>query len=223
MIQPARVNSVVGLRPSLGLISRDYVVPLGPHLDTTGPMGRSVTDVAILLNALASVDENDPKTADAAALAGVDFTQYLSLDEARKVRVGVILPTQQVADFVASVKAASAANPGKAPTDEEIQALMAAMLLPPGGGDPTPALEALKAQGIEVVAIDDSALPWVDIDTASPQLPYDFKAGIADFFDKVGEDAPITSLADVIALNNEDPANPRPTARATANGPLPTS
>jgi len=210
MIQPSRVNSVVGLRPSLGLISRDYVVPLGPHLDTTGPMGRSVTDVAILLNALAGVDENDPKTADAAALAGVDFTQYLSLDEARKVRVGVILPTQQVTNFVAAVKAAAEANTGKAPTDEELQAIVAAMLLPPVAGDTAPAIEALKAQGIEVVAIDDSTLPWPDLDTAQPQLPYDFKAGIADFFAKVGEGAPITSLADVVALNNEDPANRAP-------------
>ena len=58
-------------------------------------MGRSVTDVALLLNAMAGVDENDPKTADAAALAGVDFTQYLSLDEARKLRVGVIIPSTQ--------------------------------------------------------------------------------------------------------------------------------
>lgn len=210
MIQPTRVNGVVGMRPSLGLISRDYVVPLGPHLDTTGPVGHSVTDVAILLNALKGVDENDPKTADAAALADVDFTQYLSLDEARKVRVGVILPTQQVADFVAAVTAAAEANNAAAPTDEEMQAIVAAMLLPPSAGDTAPAIEALKAQGIEVVVIDDSTLPWPDMDTAQPQLPYDFKAGIADFFATVGEGAPITSLADVVALNNEDPANRAP-------------
>lgn len=210
MIQPTRVNGVVGMRPSLGLISRDYVVPLGPHLDTTGPVGHSVTDVAILLNALKGVDENDPKTADAAALADVDFTQYLSLDEARKVRVGVILPTQQVADFVAAVTAAAAANNAAAPTDEEMQAIVAAMLLPPVAGDTAPAIAALQAQGIEVVAIDDSTLPWPDMDTAQPQLPYDFKAGVADFFATVGEGAPITSLADVVALNNEDPANRAP-------------
>jgi amidase len=210
MIQPARVAGIVGLRPSQGLISRDYVVPLGPHLDTTGPMARSVTDVALLLNVLQGVDENDAKTADAAALAGVDFTQYLSLDEARKVRVGVILPTQQVAGFVAAVKAAAEAQTGKAPTDDELAEIVAAMVLPPGGGDPTPAIAALAAQGIEVVTIDDSTLPWPDVDTAQPQLPYDFAAGVADFFAKVGEGAPITSLADVVALNNEDPANRAP-------------
>jgi amidase len=210
LIQPARVNSIVGMRPSLGLISRDFVVPLGPHLDTPGPMGRSVTDVAILLNALAGVDENDPKTADAAALAGVDFTGYLSLDEARKVRVGVILPTQQLAGIVASVQPALEASLGRAPTEEEVQEFLATAFLPAIGGDQSPAIEALKAQGIEVVVIDDGALPWPDMDTAQPQLPYDFKAGVADFFAKVGEGAPITGLADVIAINNEDPANRAP-------------
>ena len=209
MIQPARVNSVVGLRPSLGLISRDYVIPLGPHLDTTGPMGRSVTDVAILLNALKGVDENDPKTTDAAALADVDFTQYLSLDAARKVRVGVIVPTQQLAGFVAAVQPALAGALGRAPTDAEVQEYITQFVVPELGGDQSATLDALKAQGIEVVTIDDSTLPWPSMDTAQPQLPYDFDAGVTEFFAKVAG-APITSLADVIAINNEDPANRAP-------------
>ena len=53
LMQPARYNGVVGMRPSQGLISRDHVIPLGPDLDTPGPMGRSVTDVALLLKAMA--------------------------------------------------------------------------------------------------------------------------------------------------------------------------
>ncbi len=97
LIQPARVNSVAALRPSQGLISRDRIVPLGEALDTPGPMGRSLMDVALMLNAMAGVDENDPKTADAAALADVDFTEFLSLDQARDLRVGVIIPAQDAA------------------------------------------------------------------------------------------------------------------------------
>ena len=209
LIQPARVNSIVGMRPSLGLISRDYVVPLGPHLDTPGPMGRSVTDVAILLNALKGVDENDPKTADAAALADVDFTQYLSLDEARKVRVGVILPNKQVGDLLAAYRPALEASLGRAPTDAELQEIAETMLLPLFGFNQPAALDALKAQGIEVVEIDDATLPWTDKDTAQPQLPYDFAAGVAALFGQM-EGAPITSLADVVAINNEDPANRAP-------------
>ena len=209
MIQPARVNSVVGMRPSKGLISRDYVVPLGPHLDTPGPMGRSVTDVAILLNALKGVDENDPKTADAAALADVDFTQYLSLDEARKVRVGVIMPNKEVGDLLAAYRPALEASLGRAPTDAELQEIAETVILPLFGFNQPAALDALKAQGIEVVEIDDATLPWTDKDTAQPQLPYDFNAGVAALFGKM-DGAPITSLADVVAINNEDPANRAP-------------
>jgi len=209
MIQPTRVNGVVGMRPSLGLISRDYVVPLGPHLDTTGPVGHSVTDVAILLNALKGVDENDPKTDDAAALADVDFTQYLSLDEARKVRVGVILPNKEVGDLLAAYRPALEASLGRAPTDAELQEFAGSMILPLFGFNQPAALEALKAQGIEVVAIDDATLPWTNQDTAQPQLPYDFNAGVAALFGQM-EGAPITSLADVVAINNEDPANRAP-------------
>lgn len=205
MIQPARVNGVVGLRPSQGLISRDYVVPLGPHLDTTGPMGRSVTDVAILLNALKGVDKNDPKTADAAVLADVDFTQYLSLDAARKVRVGVIMPNQMVEAYRPAVAAAL----GHTPTAEELQEFAEAMIFPLFGFSQSAALEALKAQGIEVVEIADATLPTTSMDTAQPQLPYDFKAGVAALFSQVAN-APITSLADVVAINNEDPANRAP-------------
>ena len=210
LIQPSRVASMVGMRPSQGLVSRDFVIPLGPHLDTPGPMGRSVTDVAILLNSMAGVDANDPKTADAAALDGADFTQYLSLDEARKVRVGVIQPNTRVGGILAAFKPGLEAQLGREATKEELMALAETAILPLLGGDPTPAVEALKSQGIEVVEIDDSTLPWLDTDTAQPQLPYDFKAGVADLFAKVGEAAPISSLADVVALNSEDPDNRAP-------------
>ena len=113
LVQPARYNGVVGMRPSQGLISRDHVIPLGPDLDTPGPMGRSVTDVALLLTAMAGMDANDPKTADAAALAGTDFTQYLSLDEARKLRVGVIIPTQAISASLQQNEALLQAFAGK--------------------------------------------------------------------------------------------------------------
>ena len=76
---------------------RDDVIPLGPDLDTTGPMGCSLADVAALLTVMAGVDKNDPKTSDVASLAGTDFTQFLSLDQARKLRVGVIILDQTVA------------------------------------------------------------------------------------------------------------------------------
>ena len=171
LIQPARVNSIVGMRPSLGLISRDYVVPLGPHLDTTGPMGRSVTDVALLLNVLKGVDENDPKTADAAALAGVDFTQYLSLDEARKVRVGVILPTQQLAGIAASINRRRKRAWASAPTEEEVQAVLASDAPPATRRRPEPRRwRRSRRRGSRWWPSTTATLPWPDMDTAQPTV-----------------------------------------------------
>jgi amidase len=209
LIQPSRVNSVVGLRPSQGLVSRDYVVPLGPDLDTPGPIGRSLTDVAIMLTIMAGVDENDAKTSDAASLAGVDFTQFLSLEEAQKLRVGVIMPNQAAKQGLQGKQQLIKAVLGKELSEEELQALLAEVVLPELGGDPTAAIEALKAQGIEVVEIDDATLPPA-VDTAQPQLPYGFQDAVASFFAGLGAPAPISSLADVVAVNNKDLANRAP-------------
>ncbi|MCB0255452.1 MAG: hypothetical protein KDI55_17165 [Anaerolineae bacterium] len=209
LIQPARVDGVVGMRPSQGLISRDHVVPLGSYLDTPGPMGRSLTDVAIMLTAMAGVDPNDAKTSDAASLDGVDFMQFLSLDEARKLRVGVIRPDTQAAATVASYAEMLGQLAGKELTEAEQQALLEEVVLPQLGGDPDVAIAALKAQGIEVVEIPDDTLP-PSFDTAQPQLPYDFQHSVAEFFSGIGDTAPVKSLGDVVAINNQDPTNRAP-------------
>ena len=62
---PASVNGVVGLKPTLGLVSRHNIVPLAHSQDTAGPMGRTVRDVALLLAAMAGSDPADPATRDA--------------------------------------------------------------------------------------------------------------------------------------------------------------
>ena len=77
LIAPASANGVVGMHPSLGLVSRDRVIPLTSQTDTPGPVARTVADAATMLTAIAGVDERDPATEDAAALTGVDFTSFL--------------------------------------------------------------------------------------------------------------------------------------------------
>ena len=133
IVQPGRYNGVVALRPSLGLVSRDYVIPLGPDLDTTGPMGRSLADVAALLTVMAGVDKNDPKTSDAASLAGVDFTQFLSLDQARKLRVGVISSTRRWPPSWSPIEQNIEKALGHPMTDAEIQDFAREMNLPAAG------------------------------------------------------------------------------------------
>jgi len=86
---PASVNGVVGIKPTLGLVSRTHVVPISHSQDTAGPMGRSVRDVAALLTAMAGSDPADGATKDADAHR-VDFTAGLTPDALRGKRIGVM-------------------------------------------------------------------------------------------------------------------------------------
>jgi len=201
LIQPARVNSVTALRPSQGLVSRDYVIPLGSHLDTPGPMGRTLSDVAVLLNAMIGVDAADPKTSDAASLANTDFTQFLSLEKAKKLKVGVMLFEQTIA----AKKTAMEKEMGKALSEEDLNSQIP-MIVP---GNPNQAIEALKSQGIEVVEIKQADLPN-SVDTAQPQLSYGFHADLDAFFKGLNKPAPMSTTREVVEFNKKDMANRAP-------------
>lgn len=86
---PAAINGIVGFKPTVGLVSRTYVVPISHSQDTPGPMTRSVLDAARVLNAIAGTDAADPATAEADARR-VDFTAGLRPDALRGVRIGVM-------------------------------------------------------------------------------------------------------------------------------------
>ena len=87
---PAAVNGVVGLKPTVGLVSRNGIVPIAPSQDTAGPMARSVEDAAILLAAIAGRDPADPATADNSVLASFDYAQQLRGASLRGVRIGLL-------------------------------------------------------------------------------------------------------------------------------------
>lgn len=89
IICPAGVNGVVGFKPTVGLVSRRYVVPISHSQDTAGPMTRSVRDAAIMLTAMAGSDPQDDATADADTWRG-DYSQGLSVDALKGMRIGVL-------------------------------------------------------------------------------------------------------------------------------------
>jgi amidase len=89
IISPSSVNGLVGVKPTLGLVSRDGIVPIAHSQDTAGPMARTVTDAALLLSALAASDARDAVTAPAAAQAR-DYTRFLQADGLRGKRLGVV-------------------------------------------------------------------------------------------------------------------------------------
>ena len=87
---PAAHNALVGLRPTVGLVSRTGLVPLNSVRDTAGPMARSVTDMAILLDVIAGVDPEDPATARSSNHIPRSYTAYLKKDGLQGARIGVL-------------------------------------------------------------------------------------------------------------------------------------
>jgi amidase len=86
---PAAVNGIVGLKPTVGLLSRRHIIPITSAQDTAGPMTLTVADTAALLTAMAGSDEGDPSTREADARR-VDYAAALSADALRGKRLGVM-------------------------------------------------------------------------------------------------------------------------------------
>jgi amidase len=89
IICPSGVNGIVGIKPTVGLVSRAGIIPIAHSQDTAGPMARTVTDAAILLGALIGVDPDDPATEANRGKAPSDYTQYLDPKGLRGSRIGV--------------------------------------------------------------------------------------------------------------------------------------
>jgi amidase len=89
VVCPSSLNGIVGIKPTLGLISRSGIIPIAHSQDTAGPMARTVRDAAILLGALAGVDPRDSATAASAGKAAADYTRLLDPKGLRGARIGV--------------------------------------------------------------------------------------------------------------------------------------
>jgi amidase len=89
IIAPSNVNGVVGIKPTIGLVSRAGIVPIAHSFDTAGPMTRTVTDAAILLSALVGVDPRDPVTQAGSEWASTDYATFLHADGLQGARIGV--------------------------------------------------------------------------------------------------------------------------------------
>jgi len=89
IICPAQTNGVVGIKPTVGLISRTGVIPIAHSQDTAGPMGRCVADAAILLGAMTGVDARDSFTFNSQGKTYSDYTQFLDEGGLQGARIGV--------------------------------------------------------------------------------------------------------------------------------------
>ena len=89
VVCPSSSNGIVGVKPTVGLVSRSGIIPIAHSQDTAGPMARTVTDAAILLGALTGVDKNDDATNTSTGKSFTDYTQFLDPNGLKGARIGV--------------------------------------------------------------------------------------------------------------------------------------
>jgi amidase len=89
VVCPSSANSLVGIKPTVGLVSRAGIIPIAHSQDTAGPMTRTVRDAAMLLGAIAGIDPRDVATNESQGKSVADYTQFLDKDGLRGMRLGI--------------------------------------------------------------------------------------------------------------------------------------
>jgi amidase len=90
IVCPSSANGIVGIKPTLGLVSRAGIIPIAHSQDTAGPMARTVRDAAILLGVIAGVDTRDSATSASSGRGQPDYTRFLDANGLRGARIGVV-------------------------------------------------------------------------------------------------------------------------------------
>lgn len=171
VVCPSSINGIVGVKPSLGLVGRSGIIPIAHSQDTAGPMGRTVRDAAILLNAMTGRDPDDPLAGEYPA-SNPDFVVGLDVNALRGARIGVI-------------------NYDGKGDDARIDAIF------------DQSVEAMRKLGAEIVSGIDMSTDELG-DAEFEVLLYEFKSDLNKYLSNSG--APVKSLADIIAFNEENAA-----------------
>jgi Asp-tRNA(Asn)/Glu-tRNA(Gln) amidotransferase A subunit family amidase len=166
---PASANAVIGIRPTKGLLSRSGIMPVSESQDAIGPIARTVTDAARLLEVMAGYDQNDPSTAWSVGNTPTGYVQFLKPYGLRGARIG-LLKTMM----------------GNGHEHQEVNGVMAA------------AIAALKGGGAEVIEVDAPALDANKLNTDNDVQKYEFKALMNAYLSTI-PNAPAKSLAEIIA------------------------
>ena len=93
VVCPSSANGIVGIKPTVGLVSRDGIIPISETQDTAGPMARTVADAAVLLSAMSGVDTSDEKTLASESFVGTDYTQFLDANALQGKHIGIMKGT----------------------------------------------------------------------------------------------------------------------------------
>ena len=171
IVCPSSANGIVGIKPTVGLISRTGIIPISHSQDSAGPMCRTVRDAAILLGALTGVDVEDHAT-DESAVPGralTDYTKFCDPAGLKGARIGVVRRFFGFSDFV----------------DAQMEI----------------AIDLMKREGAIIVDPADIALSANAGSLEFTVLLYELKNDLNAYLARLGPDAPVKTLEDVIAFN----------------------
>jgi amidase len=194
IVCPSGMAALVGIKPTVGLVSRSGIIPISHSQDTAGPMARTVADAAALLTAMAGVDPKDPATQAAQGHIESDYRKFLVPGDLKGMRIGV------------ARKKVTGYSPHADRLFEQ-------------------AIAQLKKLGAEIVDPADFGSIGDYDDDELEVLLYELKADL-DRYLAARPDAPVHSLADVIAFNERNADREMPFfgqelfEKAQAKGPL---
>lgn len=180
ILGPSTANSLVGVQPTTGLISRDGIIPLSSTLDTAGPMTRNVADAARLLDVMVGYDPDDPATAEGSdEIPKKNYTSFLNLDGLEDARLGI--PRELILD-----------DPEETGIDVG-QPLQVAELFESAVED----MDAAGATIVDPVEIP-SELQEIAGRLTVPIITYEFKRELNAYLDSLGDEAPVDSMQEIL-------------------------
>lgn len=196
IVCPSSANGTVGIKPTVGLVSRSGIIPISHTQDGAGPMCRTVRDAAIVLGALTGADPDDRATAASHGKWFTDYSNFLDAKGLRGARIGVV---RKYFGF-----------------NDGVDALMAQ------------ALDVMKTNGAEIVDPADIATSALVSKNEEIVLLYELKADLNAYLARLGPDAPVHTLKEIIEFNEKNREKEMPYfgqdmfIKAEAKGPLTT-
>jgi amidase len=169
IVCPSSSNGLVGIKPTVGLVSRTGIIPISHSQDGAGPMCRTVRDAAIVLGVLTGIDEQDSATANSREHSYTDYSQFLKEDGLRGARIGVVRKTFGFNDAVDKIM--------------------------------EDAIDTLQKQG--AILVDPAPIETAGKfgDSEFTVLLYELKADLNAYLARLGPNAPVKTLKDIIDFN----------------------
>ncbi|HSI78729.1 MAG TPA: amidase [Lunatimonas sp.] len=171
IVCPSTANGIVGIKPTVGLISRSGVIPISYTQDTPGPMTRTVRDGAISLGTMVGLDPRDDKTIASEGKYHTDYTVFLNADGLKGKKIGWLQD--------------------KSGVNFKVDALM------------EEAIAYMKSQGAEIIPIQQISASNPGSHSFQVML-FEYKEGLNSYFKSLGDQAPVKSLEELIAFNEND-------------------